>query len=258
MIKIKFLDKFQKWIEKVFFKGESTKWSKWLTYVIIDFILMLGVFFILLNNILYDFTGTLYAEGTGHRLDLYLGPLGSLDNLIPFIPEWAIFYLYLFYPMVIITLLFFALIESEKGYALGWSLVVINFIAFIIYLFFPVSTYWWRQELLANPIEGNFFADAMYSHYTGDPSFNCWPSLHAAVSVICFYAWYRYYKVKPNIKTKIIAITTLIIAGGVVLSTLFVKQHYIVDEIAGIMLAYYVGKFLFDRLWKKDDVLSKV
>lgn len=39
------------------------------------------------------------------------------------------------------------------------------------------------------------------------------------------------------------------IAAGVVLSTLFVKQHYIADEVAGVVLALLVGKILFDRLW---------
>ena len=82
-----------------------------------------------------------------------------------------------------------------------------------------------------------------------DLSFNCLPSLHAAVSFIVFYAWYRYYKVKPDIKTKIIAMTSFLIAFGVVLSTLFVKQHYIIDEIVGVALALIVGKYIFDYLW---------
>lgn len=243
-------DKLQKAIEKAFFKGQSNKWTKWLTYVILDYILMLGIFLILLNNILYNFTGNLYPEGAGHRLDLYLGPLGSLDNMIPFVPEWAIFYIYLFFTMVIITTHYFAIIEPEKGYALGWSLVIANSIAIIIYIFFPVSTYWWRQEILANPIKGNFFANAVYDHYKVDPSFNCWPSLHAMISVMCCYAWYRYYKLSPDRIKKSITIISIIITVGVVLSTLFVKQHYIADEIAGIILAYVIGKYTFNKLWK--------
>ena len=108
---------------------------------------------------MYEWTGTLYPEGTGYHLD-FLG-----ENHIPFVPEMAIFYVYLFFPMVILTLLYFALIQEEKGYALGWSIVIMNLIATIVYIIFPVSTYWWRQELLANKIEGNFFADTMYSIY---------------------------------------------------------------------------------------------
>ncbi|MFX1495866.1 MAG: phosphatase PAP2 family protein, partial [Promethearchaeota archaeon] len=69
---------------------------------------------------------------------------------------------------------------------------------------------------------------------------------------ICFFTWYQYYKLKPNPKRKMIAIIVLIIASGVILSTLFVKQHYIIDEIAGIALAYLVGRVIFRRSngWK--------
>ena len=243
-INFKITDRFQKAVEKAFFKGKTTKWSKQISFGILNLLIMLVLFFLILNRVVYNWTGTLYAEGTGFRLD-FLG-----DNYIPFVPEMAIFYVYLFYSMVIVSMLFFGFGSSEKGYALGWSLVLINFIAVIVYIFFPVSTYWWRQELLADPIVGNFWADTMYKYYQTDVSFNCLPSLHAAVSFIVFYAWYRYYKIKPDIKTKIIAIITFLIAFGVVLSTLFVKQHYIIDEITGVVLALIVGKYMFDYLWK--------
>ena len=220
--------------------------------MIIDVVLMLGVFFVLLNTIAYNWTGSLYPEGTGFHLN-YLG-----DDFIPFIPEMAIFYIYLFYSMVIISMVYFAFIDTEKGYALGWALVFINLIAIIIYIVFPVSTYWWRQQLFAieSSYQGIFFAEAMFGYFRSDTSFNCFPSLHAAVSVIIFYTWYRYYKLKPDLKKKIVAIITFIIAAGVVLSTLFVKQHYILDEIAGIVLAYVVGRYTFNYLWKSFEQKS--
>lgn len=200
---------------------------------------MLFLYTIIIMLILYSWTGSLYPEGSGYRLD-FLG-----ENYIPFIPEMAIFYVFLFFPMVIITMHYFAYIDEEKGYALGWAIVIMNLIATVFYIIFPVSTYWWRQELLANKIEGNFFADLMYFYYESETSFNCFPSMHAGMSTICFFTWYQYYKLKPNLKRKIISIIAFIIAAGVILSTLFVKQHYIIDEIAGILLAYIVGKYTF-------------
>jgi membrane-associated phospholipid phosphatase len=41
----------------------------------------------------------------------------------------------------------------------------------------------------------------------------------------------------------------LVVGTGVVLSTLFVKQHYIADEVAGILLALGIGRWIFDRYW---------
>jgi membrane-associated phospholipid phosphatase len=148
-------------------------------------------------------------------------------------------------------MIYFAFVEYKKGYALGWSLVAINGIAVLIYVVFPVSTFWYRQDLLAHPLLGNFWADQVYNVFANDTSFNCLPSLHAAVSTICFYAWFQYAKVKPSNKTTTAAILALVIAAGVILSTLFIKQHYIADEIAGIALAYIIGRLLFNRLWKK-------
>jgi membrane-associated phospholipid phosphatase len=210
---------------------------------------MIVVFYVLLNTIAYKWTGSLYPEGTGFRLD-YLW-----DDYIPFVPEMSIFYIYIFYSMVIISMLYFVFVVPEKGYALGWALVIINAIAIIIYIVFPVSTYWWRQQLfpIESSYQGNFLAEAIFDYYRTDTSFNCFPSLHAAVSVIIFYAWYRYYKLKPDLKKKIVAILTFIIAVGVILSTLFVKQHYILDEISGTVLAYIVGRYTFNILWKNFE-----
>ena len=242
---MKLHESFQRGIEKLFFRGKSTKSSVYLTYAIGNVILMLLLFYILLNRIAYDWTGQLYPVGSGFRLDF-----GGLEDAIPFVPQMVVFYVYLFYPMVVATMLYFAFMEYKKGYALGWSLVTINAVAILFYIFFPVSVYWWHESLLANPMTGNFWATQVYRVWAGDTTFNCFPSLHAAVSVICFYTWYRYSKVKPGRAPSIVAAVTFAIMVGVILSTLFLKQHYVADEIAGIVLAYGVGRPLFNRLWK--------
>jgi membrane-associated phospholipid phosphatase len=243
-------EKFQKVVERLLFKGRSSRLSVYLTYVIGNIILMFVIFYVILNNVAYDWTGQLYPVGSGFRLDTVFG---GLDAAIPFVPEMVIFYVYLFYPLVILTMLYFTFVEYEKGYALGWSLVLINAMAVLIYIIFPVSTYWWRQNLLTNPLVGNFWADQVYSVYAKDTSFNCFPSLHAAVSSICFYTWFQYSKIKPSRVTKGVMIAAFVIAAGVILSTLFVKQHYIADEVAGIVLAGITGRLLFNKLWKHPN-----
>ena len=237
-------DRFQAAIEKIFFHGKSSKKSVYLTFVIGNVFLMLVLFYFLLNTVAYNWTGQLYAAGSGFRLQT------GLDSAIPFVPEMVIFYIYLFYPFVILTMLYFAFVEYRKGYALGWSLVAINGVAILIYIAFPVSTIWYRQELLANPIVGNFWATQVYHVFASDTPFNCFPSLHAAGSTICFFTWFQYSKVKPSRITKSVAFLALFIAAGVILSTLFIKQHYIADEIAGIALAWIVGVLVFRKLWK--------
>jgi membrane-associated phospholipid phosphatase len=243
---LKLHDKLQRGVERAFFGGRSTRASAYVTYTLGSVVLMLVLFYFLLNTVGYDWTGQLYAPGTGFHLDVLTG---GLDDAIPFVPQTVIFYVYLFYPMVILTMLYFTFVEYRGGYALGWSLVAINAFALAIYVVFPVSTYWWRQELLARPITGNFWATQVYAMFGNDTSFNCFPSLHAAVSTICFYTWYRYARVRPGRVAWALVIFSLGVAAGVILSTLFIKQHYIADEVSGMVLAWAVGKPLFDRLW---------
>jgi membrane-associated phospholipid phosphatase len=251
---LKIHEKLQRGIERVLFKGKSTKSSVYLTYAVGNVVLMLVLFYALLNNVAYNWTGQLYPLGSGYRLDSLFG---SLDGAIPFVPEMVIFYVYFFYPMVILTMLYFAFIEYKKGYALGWSLVFTNAIAILIYVVFPVSTFWWRQSFLAQPVASSFWANQVYSIWASDTSFNCFPSLHAAVSTICFFTWFQYNKTRPSSTTKLVAVAALTVAGGVILSTLFIKQHYIADEIAGIILAWAVGRLTFNHLWKHQSYQSE-
>ncbi len=229
----------------MFFKQKSNRKSVYTTFVIGNVVLMLVLFYFLLNSVAYDWTGQLYPAGSGFRLDT------GLDAIIPFVPQMVIFYVYLFYPLAFFTMIYFSFIEYKLGYALGWSLVAINAIAIIVYVIFPVSTFWYRQELLAQHMEGNAWADQVYNVFANDTSFNCFPSLHAAVSTICFFAWFQYAKIKPGKTTKAVAIAALIIAVGVIFSTLFIKQHYIADEIAGVVLALLIGKLVYNKFWKK-------
>jgi membrane-associated phospholipid phosphatase len=230
-------------------RGKS-KTSVYLTYVALNVVLMLVLFYVVLNNYAYDWTGQMYPEGSGFNLAT------GLDLAIPFVPETVVFYVYLFYPLSLLTMVYFGFVEYKKGPALGLALIAINAIAVAVYVVFPVSTFGYRQDLLAHPLTGNFWADQVYNVFQNDTSFNCLPSLHAAVSTICAYTWFRYQQLKPNKATKTVAAVTAAIAVGVVLSTLFVKQHYIVDEVAGVALALIVGKLVFDRFWKKPETLK--
>ncbi|HET6451496.1 MAG TPA: phosphatase PAP2 family protein [Spirochaetia bacterium] len=226
-------------VERLFFRGRRSPVSEAVSFISANLFLVVVVFYLLLNTVVYDWTGSLYAHG------FHLAT--ALDSAIPFVPEWAIFYLYLFYPVSALTMAWFSLVEYRRGYPLAVSLVVINLVADAVYLVFPVTTDLWRAQILSHPMTGNVFARAMYDTFASDPSFNCFPSLHAAVATICFYAWYRWARQRPLPVIRGISVGMLAVGVGVVLSTLFVKQHYIADEIAGILLALGVGRIVFDR-----------
>jgi hypothetical protein len=111
-------------IEGVFFHGRHTKLSEAVSLVAANLVLCVVVFYLLLNRVVYGWTGSLYTHG------FHLNT--PLDNLIPFVPEWAIFYLYLFYPCTALTMAWFTLVDYSRGYALAFSLILINLVADIV------------------------------------------------------------------------------------------------------------------------------
>ena len=88
------MEKIQSGVERIFFKGESSGWSKWLTYMIVNVVLMLCIFFLFLMGVAYSWTGSIYPVWEGYQLN-FLG-----ENQIPFIPESAIIYVFIFYTAV--------------------------------------------------------------------------------------------------------------------------------------------------------------
>jgi len=232
-------DRYQAIVERAFFGGRRSLGSEAVSRIAANLFLIGAVFFLLLNTVVYNWTGTLYTHG------FHLAT--ALDQAIPFVPEWVIVYLYLFYPLSALTMAWYSLVEYRRGYPLAFSLILINLVADAVYLVFPVTTDVWRRQLLSHPLVGNPFAQAMYDYYATDPSFNCFPSLHAAVATICFYAWHRDARQRRRPVARGIAAGMLVAGIGVVLSTLFVKQHYIADEIAGVLLALGIGRVVFDR-----------
>jgi membrane-associated phospholipid phosphatase len=65
--------------------------------------------------------------------------------------------------------------------------------------------------------------------YGADPPYNCFPSLHVAHSFVSALACYRVHRT--------LGFTAVTCASLVAVSTLFIKQHYVADVIAGIFMA---------------------
>jgi len=247
---LKLHEKFQRVVEKVFFRGKSTRTSRYLTYAIGNTIVMLFIFYLLLDEAVLDWTGSLHPIGSGISL-----AINGLDNAIPFVPQMAVFYVYVFGSMIIPTMLYFAFIEYKHGYAVGWSFVFIEVIAAIVYVIFPVSVYQYHEELLATPIGMNWWIGEVHRIVSDFGStFNTFPSLHAAGSTVCVYTWYQHTKLHPGYASNIVAILSVIAATGIILSTLFIKQHYVADEVAGIILGWAVSKTVFKHLWKPAEL----
>ena len=81
--------------------------------------------------------------------------------------------------------------------------------------------------------------------YDADPPYNCCPSLHVAHSFVSALACYRVHRTLG-----FVAISCASLVG---VSTLFTKQHYVADVIAGILLAL-AGYAVFLRADSRANV----
>jgi len=79
----------------------------------------------------------------------------------------------------------------------------------------------------------DFLSRVMNKYYEDDLPVNCFPSLHAANSTLSAYFLSRE---KPKY-----AFLFWLIAVLVMVSTLFVRQHVIADEIAGFLVAFFAS-----------------
>ena len=91
--------------------------------------------------------------------------------------------------------------------------------------------------------------------YDADPPYNCFPSLHVAHSFVSALTCYRVHRK--------LGITAVLCAALVAISTLFAKQHYILDVVAGILLAlsvfmYWSGEARAERFERGQRFLPNL
>ncbi|MBC7852307.1 MAG: phosphatase PAP2 family protein [Pirellulaceae bacterium] len=145
----------------------------------------------------------------------------ALDRMIPVQPAWVPVYLsYFLVPFL--PMLIMRQEELIRRTFLAWlSVWVVGYACFLVY---PTT--------LPRPVGGTgvgFFAWFLQGVYDGDPPRNCFPSLHVATPFIAALSCWRVHRG--------VGLAAGCWAGLIALSTLFIKQHYVADVIAGIALA---------------------
>ncbi len=164
----------------------------------------------------------------------------KLDNIIPFC-EWFIIPYTFWYFLIIISLVYFALYNVESFKKLQTYIIITQVIAVIIYIAYPSC-----QNL--RPAEfprDNFLTDCIGLIYSLDTNTGVCPSLHCAYSIAIASVWLREKGVSKLWKT-FIAIVAIIIC----LSTMFIKQHSVVDFFAALPLCFVAEILVFKIFYK--------
>lgn len=162
----------------------------------------------------------------------------SLDHAVPFLTVFIIPYV-LAYVQWVVGYVMIARESKDYCYRVLGGVILAKLMAGVIFLLFPTTMQ--RPELAANDV----FSRLVGVIYDLDAPTNLFPSLHCMESWMCFRGSLRMKSV-PNIyKTGMLILTIFVF-----LSTIFIKQHCIID-IAGGMLVAEVGLFLGERLFRK-------
>ena len=163
-----------------------------------------------------------------------------IDSKIPFIPYMIIIY-NLFYPMIFIS--FYNIFNRDKDtYYKGIIAGILGYIiADIIFLLYPVEMI--RPDITNLNIDviNNFILQLTYK--IDNPPINCFPSIHC---IFCFQAIYSIIKCK-NYNYKFISIFILFL---IIISTLLVKQHYVID-VLGALVVVIITNFIVYLIKRK-------
>lgn len=143
----------------------------------------------------------------------------AADRAIPFVPVFIFGYMLAY----IAPLILFATIK----YSEDWYRTIVGFffattVAYLFFLILPVKMEF-RPDLSGKT---GFFVTVTRIIYSIDRPYNCFPSLHLTYPALGTLVTWRNYKVMRWI----FAVITVIVG----VSVLLIKQHYIVDVIAGL------------------------
>lgn len=196
-------------------------------------LLILGMY--LLKLIMYEFSCNINTNG--HLIHM------KIDELIPFCKYFVILY-YTYYWLPPLLLYLTSYTDTKKFYRLLISATSACIIANICYITYQV-------QMVRPEINGNDFFDlwVKFTYFFDPQALNCFPSVHAVMGVFMIIASY-----KTNKFPKWLQIASFISGIGCILSTVFIKQHYFIDVVAGVFLmsiAYVITLFVDKKIQKK-------
>jgi membrane-associated phospholipid phosphatase len=149
----------------------------------------------------------------------------DLDKLIPFIEIFVIPYI-IWFPYILLCFIFYCFKERRTYYATFISFVIGQMACFTIYYFFQTATP--RPEI----VHTDYLSNMIRYIYNNDNPYNCFPSIHVFTTYLMMKAMND-----SNIKHLFMTCVINMVGTLIILSTIFIKQHAVLDAVFGILLA---------------------
>lgn len=161
----------------------------------------------------------------------------AIDDKIPFIEYFIVPYLLWFIFIVAIFLYFF--FTDVTGF---YKMSILMFGGMTLFLI--ISTFM-PNGLNLRPVyfpRDNIFVDMVKMLYRADTPTNVLPSLHVFNSIGACIAISHSEKLRQH---KVISWCAYILATLIILATMFLKQHSIIDVMAAAIMAYVLYQFVY-------------
>jgi len=166
----------------------------------------------------------------------------SLDNSIPFVKQFVLAYIMWFALVPLVFL--YVCIKDKRTYArMLVSMVCGLIISYITFFFFQTTVP--RPDLYGNDI----FTYIIRIIYNTDRPYNCFPSIHVMNCVLMIQGIWA-----AKGKNKSLAIIVTILNVLVILSTLFIKQHVVLDAVYGAILA--IVMFRLTNIFMREKAMN--
>ncbi|MBI4215236.1 MAG: phosphatase PAP2 family protein [Parcubacteria group bacterium] len=157
-------------------------------------------------------------------------PACQLDDIIPYLPWTVLIYLSL-YPFIILVL--WSCEDTVILHRMLWGYYFVVVISTFIFFFFPTSFLWDHSSYQ------DFFTINIYNPFKKvDMDFNACPSQHVSLSLVGPFI----YLLLQGMHKK--GLFFLCWGIAISLTTLTVKQHYVVDLAGGSVLALLAAIFI--------------
>jgi membrane-associated phospholipid phosphatase len=119
-------------------------------------------------------------------------------------------------------------------------------ICILVFLIYP--TYVVRPEIEVTDI----FTRIIHMIYSSDNPVNALPSLHVLQSALTHIAICKIPNTNKGIKN-----TSFIIAVMIILSTVMIKQHYILDGVVGLAIALAAANVTYSKLYYRKYTIER-
>lgn len=170
-----------------------------------------------------------------------------IDSKIPFVPQFIYAYISWYLMLFIVPYIFFKYNPKSFNNYYVITFICITIVAFIYFLY-PTTMN--RADIVPSNIS-ELLVNIIYKIDT--PVLNCFPSMHCLISFIFIYITLS--ETTLNNKVKFIIV---IWAALVILSTLFVKQHVVVDMVSAFIISFVAFIMVKKIKYLKDfDVINR-